>query len=82
MAAHAEWWYRSDVLVDGETLDVKDELRVGRYSGESLVAIGQLGGNGDTTLTTNGDANDTDIPALDDFSSAKLEGERLALLVC
>jgi hypothetical protein len=40
-----------------------------------------MGGDGQTALTTNGHADDTDVPTLDDLALASLEGERLTLLV-
>lgn len=68
-------------LADRDALDVEDQVRVGRDIGEGLVAVGQLGGDGEPALTTGRDALDTNVPALDDLADAELEGEWLALLV-
>lgn len=68
-------------LFDFKELDIKDQLRVGRDARESLFAVREMGRNRDATLSTNGHASDTDVPALDDLTLTKLEAERLALLV-
>lgn len=68
-------------LFDLQKLDIEDELGVTGDTGESLLAVGELRRNGDTTLTTGGHTGDTNVPALDDLTLAQLEGERLALLV-
>lgn len=68
-------------LLDLEKLDVKDQLAVGGDAGESLGAVGEVGGDGQATLAANGHADDANVPALDDLAAAGLEGERLALLV-
>jgi hypothetical protein len=44
-----------------------------------LGAVGQVGGNGESALTTDLHADETDVPALDDLAFSKTEGERLAL---
>lgn len=41
-----------------------------------------MGGNRQTTLTTNGHASNANIPALDDFTLSQLERKWRALLVC
>lgn len=68
-------------LLDLQKLNIEDELGVAGDSGESLLAVGELRRNGDTTLTTGGHAGNTNVPALDDLTLTQLEGERLALLV-
>lgn len=68
-------------LLDLEALDVEDQGGVGWDAREGLGAVGEVGGNGDSALTTDGHAGDTNVPTLDDLASAELEGERLALLV-
>lgn len=68
-------------LFDLEELDIEDQLRVTGDTGESLLAVGKVRRDGDTALTTDSHAGDTDIPALDDLTLAELEVERLALLV-
>lgn len=72
----------STCLVDSDALDVKDQVGVGRnVRGRALLAVRKRSGDGKATLTAGGDASDTDVPALNDFTDAELEGERLALLV-
>lgn len=68
-------------LFDLKEFNVEDQLRVGRNAGKSLLAVRQVRRNRDTTLTTDSHASNTNIPALDDLTLAKLECERLALLV-
>lgn len=69
-------------LVDRDTLDVEDQVRVGGdVRGSTLLAVSHRGGDGEATLATSGHASDTDVPALDDLADAELESERLALLV-
>lgn len=68
-------------LLNLEELDIKDELGVGGDAGESLLAVCEGGRDGDTTLTTDSHAGDTNVPTLDDLTLAELEGEGLALLV-
>jgi hypothetical protein len=68
-------------LVDGNALDVEDELRVGGDAGYRLAAVCELGGDAETTLAAGLHAEDADVPALDDLADAELEAERLALLV-
>lgn len=68
-------------LLDLEELDIKDELGVGGDAGESLLAVCEGGRDGDTTLTTDSHAGDTNVPTLDNLTLAELEGEGLALLV-
>ena len=68
-------------LFDLQKLNIEDELGVAGDAGESLLAVGELRRNGDTTLTTGGHAGNTNVPALDDLTLTQLEGERLALLV-
>ena len=69
-------------LFDLQKLDVEDQLGVARDSRKALLAVSKMRRNGDTALATRGHASNTDIPTLDDFTLAELEGERLALLVC
>ena len=64
-----------------QQLDVKGQLAVGGDAGHTPRAISQMGGDGQATLATNGHADNTDVPALDDFILADLEREGLALLV-
>lgn len=73
--------YSHEQLLDAQQLDVKDERRVAGNARKRLVSIGHLGGNSDATLSTSGHAGETEIPALDDLTSAELEAERAALLV-
>ena len=68
-------------LFDLEKLDIKGQLAVGRDAGESLGAVGEGSGNGQATLASNGHADNTDVPTLDDLALANLEREGLALLV-
>lgn len=68
-------------LLDLEKLDVKGKLAVSGDTGKGAGAVGELGGDGEATLATDGHADNTDVPALDDFTLADLEGERLSLLV-
>jgi hypothetical protein len=70
-----------ECLVDGDALDVEDELRVGGNAWYRLAAVGQLCGNVETTLAAGLHAEDTDVPTFDDFADAELEAEWLALLV-
>jgi hypothetical protein len=69
-------------LVDRDTLDVEDQVRVGGdVRGSTLLSIGHASGDGKAALTTGSHASDTDVPALDDLADTELEGERLTLLV-
>lgn len=68
-------------LFDLQQLDIEDQLGVGGDAGKSLLAVCEVRRNCDTALATRGHASNTDVPALDDFTLAQLEGERLALLV-
>ena len=69
-------------LVDRDTLDVEDQVRVGgNVRGSTLLSIGHAGRDGKAALTTGSHASDTDVPALDDLTDTELEGERLTLLV-
>ena len=72
---------RATDLFDFEELDVEDQLRVGGDAGKSTLAVGEMRGDADAALTTDGHAGNTDVPALDDLALAELEGKRLALLV-
>lgn len=71
----------SSTLLDLEELNVEDKLGVGGNAGEGLLAVCKRRRDGDTTLTTDSHAGDTDVPTLDDLALSELEGERLALLV-
>jgi hypothetical protein len=68
-------------LLDLNTLDVEDQGGVLGDAGERLRAVGVVGRDGDTSLTTNLHAGNTDVPALDDLTGTELEAEGLALLV-
>lgn len=68
-------------LLDLKQLDIEGQLAVGGDARHAAGAISEVGRNGQASLTTNGHANDADVPALDDLSLTGLEGERLALLV-
>ncbi|KAF1736493.1 hypothetical protein CRV24_002099 [Beauveria bassiana] len=68
-------------LLDLEQLDVKGQRAVGGNAGQSLAAVGEIGGDSQATLATNRHADDTDVPALDDLALTNLEGKGLALLV-
>jgi hypothetical protein len=69
-------------LVDSNALDVEDELRVrGNVRRRALLAVRERSGDGEATLAAGRHAGDADVPALDDFADAELEGEGLALLV-
>lgn len=65
-------------LLDLQELDIEHQGAVGRNSGLSFAAIRRLGGDSKSTLTTNGHAGNTNIPALNDLALAELECERLA----
>ena len=62
-------------LLDGEELDVEEQSRVLGDSRNLLVAVGEVGGDRQLSLSTNGHAGETLVPALDDLSSAKDERE-------
>lgn len=64
-----------------EALDVEDQIRVGGNIAYTLVPIGQLGWDGDATLSANGKTEDTNVHALDDLTRSDLESEWLSLLV-
>ncbi|KAI6761048.1 hypothetical protein HG531_001601 [Fusarium graminearum] len=64
-----------------DKLDIEDQGAVGGNAGEATGAVGEVGGNGKTAFATNGHADDTNVPTLDDLALAGLEGERLTLLV-
>ena len=68
-------------LLDLEELDVEDERAVRRDAGNGPAAVGEVGGDGKAALTTDGHADDANVPALDDLALADLEGKRRALLV-
>lgn len=68
-------------LLDLDELDVKLESRVGGDSGNLLVSISKLGGDGEATLSTNVHANETLVPAGDNLTAAKDEREGLAASV-
>ena len=68
-------------LLDLKKLDIEDQSAVGRDAGHGPAAVGQVGGDGQATLTADLHTGNTDIPALDDLALAELECERRALLV-
>lgn len=68
-------------LLNLQELDVEDESAVGWDTRKSLAAVGEVGWNGETTLSTDGHAGNTDVPSLDDLASTELEAEWLTLLV-
>lgn len=68
-------------LLDLQQLDVKDEGRIGRDSWHTSAAIGVLRWNSQASLSTDLHTSNTDVPALDDFASAELEGEWFARLI-
>jgi hypothetical protein len=69
-------------LLDLQKLDVEDESAVGGNTWHLLAAIGQVGGNGKSSFATNGHANDTNVPSINDLARTESEGECFALLVC
>ena len=68
-------------LLDLEELDVEDEGAVAGDAGQGPAAVRHVGGDSETPLAADGQAEHTDVPALDDLALANLEAERLALLV-
>lgn len=68
-------------LLDLKQLDVEDQGAVAWDAGDSLGAVGETGRNGQTTLTADGQASNTDVPTLDDLTLPELKGEGRALLV-
>lgn len=69
------------ILLDLKELDVEDQSAVGGNAGKGTAAVGKVRGDGETTLTTNSHASNTDVPTLDHLTLAELEGERGTLLV-
>ena len=68
------------ILFDKFALYFKHQSGVGRNIWLSaLFSVGKLGWNGQPPLASNLHADNAHIPALDDFSFAKLEGERLSI---
>lgn len=72
---------RSDSLFDRQKLDIKGQSSVFGHSGRRIGTIGQVCGNDQSTLTSDLHTGKTNVPAFDDLTFAKLEGERLAFLV-
>jgi hypothetical protein len=71
-----------DHLFDGDHLDFENKVRVGRnVRRSSLLAVAEMGGNGNLALTANLHAGNTNVPALDDLADTELEGEGRSLLV-
>lgn len=64
-----------------QQLNIEDQGAVARNATHALAAIGLAGRDGQTTLTTDGHALDTNVPALNDLALTQLEGERRSLLV-
>jgi hypothetical protein len=62
-------------LLDGEELDVEEQRRVLGDARDLLVAVGEVGGDRQLSLSTNGHAGETLVPALDDLSPAEDERE-------
>lgn len=60
-------------LFDLEQLDIKGQGAVGGDARQALRAVGQVGGNRQAALATDGHADNADIPALDDLALANLE---------
>lgn len=56
---------QKSLLCDLDTLDVKDEGRVGRDAGNLLRAVRELGRDPELALTANLDASDTEVPSYD-----------------
>ena len=65
-----------------QALDIEHELRVRRNARHALATVPEARRNSDSPLAADGDAFDANVPALDDFAGAELEGEGLALFVC
>ena len=69
------------ILVDIQALDVEHKCRVGGDLRQRLAAVCEMGWDGDTALTANSDALNTDVPTLDHLALAESETERWSLLV-
>jgi hypothetical protein len=69
-------------LLDLQQFDVEDEGAVRGDARKGLAAVCEVCGDGQSSLSTNGHASNTDIPALDDLTSSELEHEWLTRLVC
>lgn len=69
------------ILLDLKELDIEGELRVGRDTRDTLLAVGKVRRDEDAAFTTSGHTSNTDVPALNDLALAQLEGEWLSLLV-
>ena len=73
-------WVRD--LVNRHHFNVEDQVRVSGYAGYRLAAVSQFGWDGNATLAAYGHASDTNVPAFNNFTNAKLEAEWLAFLIC
>jgi hypothetical protein len=68
--------------MDTKALDLENQVGIAwDVRRGTPLAIGQTGGNRETTFTPGSHASDADIPALDHFANAEFERERLSLLV-
>lgn len=69
-------------LFHTQHLEVEEEFRVGRnLRWCPFTAIGKIGRNGQSSLAPNSHTHYANIPAFDDFTSAKFEAKRFALFV-
>jgi hypothetical protein len=73
-------WMRD--LVNRHHFNVEDQVRVSGYAGYRLAAVSQFGWDGNATLAAYGHASDTNVPAFNNFTNAKLKAEWLAFLIC
>ena len=69
------------VSLNLKQLNVEDQRTVCRDAGHATRAIGQVRRHGQATLTANGHAGNTNLPALDDLALPDLEGEGFTLLI-
>lgn len=69
-------------LLDLKELDIEGQSRVTWDTRDALAAVCKMCGNCQSSLSTGWHASNTDVPTLDDLAGTKLEGERLAFLIC
>jgi hypothetical protein len=68
-------------LLDLQQLDVENKSAVCRNPGHRFAAVSQVCWNRESTLATNRHSCNTNVPALNNFTDAKLEAKRFAFLV-
>jgi hypothetical protein len=61
------------LFLDLQELDVKDEVAVAWDAWGAFATVCEVGRDGESTLATNLQAGNTNIPTLDDFSNTELE---------